>query len=34
VAQALVSVYNAGPGAEISVASGVELLRTMRAQWA
>ncbi len=33
VAQALVSVYNAGPGADVSVASGVELLRTMRAQW-
>lgn len=33
VAQALVSVYNAGRGAEVSVASGIELLQEMRAQW-
>ena len=33
VAQALVSVYNAGQGAEVSVASGIELLQEMRAQW-
>jgi arginase len=33
VAMALVSVYNAGPGAEVSVASGIELLQAMRASW-
>lgn len=33
VAQALVSVYNSGPGAEISLASGIELLTTMREIW-
>jgi arginase family enzyme len=33
VAQALVSVYNSGPGAETSLASGIELLTTMREIW-
>lgn len=33
VAQALVSVYNVGEGADISVASGIELLRHMHAAW-
>lgn len=33
IAQALVSVYNSGPGAEISVASGIELLAHMHAVW-
>jgi arginase len=33
VAQALVSVYNSGPGAETSLASGIELLSTMREIW-
>lgn len=33
VAQALVSVYNVGPGADISVASGIELLAHMHAAW-
>jgi arginase len=33
VAMALVSVYNAGPGADVSVASGIELLQAMRASW-
>jgi arginase len=33
IAQALVSVYNVGEGAAISVASGIELLAHMRAVW-
>lgn len=33
VAQALVSVYNVGEGADISVASGIELLRHMQSVW-
>lgn len=33
VAQALVSVYNSGPGAETSLSSGIQLLTTMREIW-
>ena len=33
VAQALVSVMNTGAGAETSVASGIELIRTMKSVW-
>lgn len=33
IAQALVSVYNAGPGAETSVESGIELLSHMQSAW-
>jgi arginase len=33
IAQALVSVYNSGAGAETSVASGVSLLRQMTSHW-
>ena len=33
VAQALVSVMNTGDGAETSVASGIELIRTMKSVW-
>jgi hypothetical protein len=33
VAQALVSVMNTGDGAATSVASGIELIRTMKSVW-
>jgi arginase len=32
-ATAVVSVYGAGPGSDVSVASGIELIRTCLGEW-